>query len=325
MRQQIILVTGSAGFIGFHVGRYLLKQKANIIGIDNFNNYYDVSLKEARNKILEEFDNFKLYRGDLKDLNFVKKVFQENKIDKVCHLAAQAGVRYSLTHPHAYIQSNLVGFTNLIDETKNAGIKTFVYASSSSVYGGNKKIPFSVEDNVSHPISLYAATKKANELIAYTYHHLYGLNCTGLRYFTVYGPWGRPDMAYFKFTKAILENKPIEVYNYGGMKRDFTYIDDIVKGTINALEKSYSYEIFNLGNNKPVRLEYFIECIEKELGKKAKKKYLPLQPGDMLETYADIERSTKMLDYYPKTSVEEGIKKFINWYKSYYFNREKLK
>jgi len=313
-----ILVTGSAGFIGFHVAKNLLEQKNKVVGLDNFNPYYDVSLKENRNKILEDYNNFKLYRGDLKDLDFVRKIFQENRIDKICHLAAQAGVRYSLTHPHNYIQSNLVGFTNLIEETKNAGIKNFIYASSSSVYGGNKKIPFSVKDNVDQPISLYAATKKANELIAYTYHHLYGLNCTGLRFFTVYGPWGRPDMAMFKFTKAILENKPIEVYNFGKMKRDFTYIDDIVEGTINALERSYPYEIFNLGNNQPVELEYFIECIEKELGKKAKKKYLPLQPGDIPETYADIDYSIKMLNFHPKTSIEQGIKKFIEWYKEYY-------
>jgi UDP-glucuronate 4-epimerase len=313
-----ILVTGSAGFIGFHIAKNLLEQKNEIIGLDNFNPYYDVSLKEDRNKILEKYDNFKLYRGDLNDLNFIKKIFQENKIDKVCHLAAQAGVRYSLTHPHNYIQSNLVGFTNLIEETKNAGVKNFIYASSSSVYGGNKKIPFSAKDNVDHPVSLYAATKKANELIAYTYHHLYNLNCTGLRFFTVYGPWGRPDMAMFKFTKAILENKPIDVYNFGKMKRDFTYIDDIVEGIINALEKSYPYEIFNLGNNQPVELEYFIECIEKELEKKAKKNYLPLQPGDVPETYADINHSIKMLNFHPKTKIENGIKKFVEWYKEYY-------
>lgn len=318
MKKQTILITGSAGFIGFHTSQQLLKQKIKVIGLDNFNNYYNISLKKDRNKILEKYNNFKLYKGDLKNLSFVKKIFKENKIDKVCHLAAQAGVRYSLTHPHIYIQSNLVGFTNLIDETKNAGIKDFIYASSSSVYGNNKKIPFSVKDSVDHPISLYAATKKSNELIAYTYHHLYGLNCTGLRFFTVYGPYGRPDMAYFKFTKAILENKPIDIYNFGKMKRDFTYIDDIVAGVINALKKSYPYEIFNLGNNKPVKLEYFIECIEKELNKKAKKTYLPMQPGDIPETYADIDQSAKMLNYHPKTNIEKGIKKFIEWYREYY-------
>jgi len=318
MKKQTILVTGSAGFIGFHVSEYLLRHGARVIGLDNFNSYYDSSLKEARNKILENYINFKLYRGNLENLDLIKKIFCKNKIDKVCHLAAQAGVRYSLTHPHTYIQSNLVGFTNLIDETKNAGIKTFVYASSSSVYGDNKEIPFSVKHNVDHPISLYAATKKANELIAYTYHHLYGLNCTGLRYFTVYGPWGRPDMALFIFAKAILRRKTINVYNFGKMKRDFTYIDDIVDGTINALERNYPYEIFNLGNNQPVKLEYFIECIEKELGIKAKKKYLPIQAGDVPETYADINHSIEMLNYHPKTNIEEGIKKFIRWYKDYY-------
>ena len=312
------LITGSAGFIGFHLSKYLLGKGVNIIGVDNFNPYYDVSLKEDRNRILEKYDNFKLCRGSLEDLVFVKKVFQENKIEKVCNLAAQAGVRYSLTHPHTYIQSNIVGFTNLIDEAKKAGVKTFVYASSSSVYGNNKKIPFSVEDNVDHPISLYAATKKANELIAHTYHHLYGLNCTGLRYFTVYGPWGRPDMALFKFAKAIMEGKHIDVYNYGKMKRDFTYIDDIITGTVSALKKSYPYEIFNLGNNTPVELEYFIECIEKEFGKKAERNNMPIQPGDVPATYADIDRSTKMLGYKSTTSIEEGIKRTIKWYKEHY-------
>jgi UDP-glucuronate 4-epimerase len=312
------LVTGSAGFIGFHTAKYLLEQKIDVVGVDNFNSYYDVSLKEDRNTILEKHNNFKLYRGNFEDIDFVRRIFKENKIDKVCHLGAQAGVRYSLTNPHVYIQSNLVGFANLIDEAKNNNVKTFVYASSSSVYGSNKKIPFSVEDRVDSPMSLYAATKKANEAIAYSYHHLFGLNCTGLRFFTVYGPYGRPDLSLFKFVKAILEDKAIDVYNYGKMKRDFTYIDDIVFGIASSLEKSYPYEIFNLGNNKSVELEYFIELVEKELGKKAEKNMLPMQPGDVLETWADIKHSVEMLGYNPKISVEEGVKNFIKWYRDYY-------
>ncbi len=312
------LVTGSAGFVGFHTAKYLLEHGIDVVGIDNFNAYYDASLKEARNSILETHDNFKLYRGDFEDLDFIKKVFKENTIDKVCHLGAQAGVRYSLTHPHAYIQSNLVGFTNIIDEAKNNNIKTFVYASSSSVYGNNKKVPFSIEDRVDSPISLYAATKRADELIAYSYHSLFGLRCTGLRFFTVYGPYGRPDLSLFKFVKAMLEHRPIDVYNYGNMKRDFTYIDDIVSGIVVALDKSYPYEIFNLGNNSAVALGYFIECIEKELGIKAEKNMMPMQPGDVPETLADIAHSTHMLGYHPKTSVEIGIKHFIAWYKNYY-------
>ena len=312
------LVTGSAGFIGFHTAKHLLEKKIEVVGIDNFNSYYDASLKEDRNKILEKYSNFKLYRGNFEDLDFIKKVFKENKIDKICHLGAQAGVRYSLTNPHIYIQSNLVGFTNLIDEAKNNDVKTFVYASSSSVYGDNKKVPFSVEDRVDSPISLYAATKRANELVTYSYHHLFGMQCTGLRFFTVYGPYGRPDLSLFKFVKAILGDKPIDVYNHGKMKRDFTYIDDIVSGIAIALEKSYPYEIFNLGNSKSVGLEYFIGLIEKELGKKATKNMLPMQPGDVPETLADIKYSTKMLGYNSKTSVEAGIKNFIKWYRDYY-------
>jgi len=313
-----VLITGSAGFIGFHLAKKLLENGDQIIGLDNFNDYYDSEIKEDRNKQLEKFENYKLYRGDLTDLDLIKKVFAENRIEKVCNLAAQAGVRYSLTHPHKYIQANIVGFTNLIEETKNAGVKTFVYASSSSVYGENKKVPFSVEDNVDHPISLYAATKKANELIAHSYHHLFGLKCTGLRFFTVYGPWGRPDMAYFLFTKAILNNEPIKVFNHGKMKRDFTYIDDIVSGIECSLEKSYDYEVFNLGNNNTVELEYFIECIENELGRKADKIYLPMQEGDVPATFADIEKSKRLLNFEPKTNIEIGIHNFINWYREYY-------
>ncbi|PIR06963.1 MAG: hypothetical protein COV55_00880 [Candidatus Komeilibacteria bacterium CG11_big_fil_rev_8_21_14_0_20_36_20] len=318
LKNKTILVTGSAGFIGFHLSKRLLEEGVKIIGLDNFNNYYDPQLKESRNKILEKFDNFKLYRGDLTDLNFVKKIFQENKIDKVCHLAAQAGVRYSLINPYAYIQSNLVGFHHIIDEAKNAGIKDFIYASSSSVYGNNKKVPFSVDDRIDHPISLYAATKKSNELLAHTYHHLYDMNCTGLRFFTVYGPYGRPDMALFLFTKAILENQPIKVFNFGKMERDFTYIDDIIDGVVSSLEYSYPYEIFNLGNNQPVKLEDFIQHIENELNQKAQKEYLPIQPGDVPKTFADITSSKEKLNYQPTTPIKKGINKFMNWYKDYY-------
>jgi len=313
-----ILVTGSAGFIGFHVAKKLLDLNVNVIGLDNLNNYYDVQLKENRNKILKKYKNYKFYKGDLKDQKFIKKVLDENKINKVCHLAAQAGVRYSLKNPQAYIQSNLVGFANLIEEVRLHNIKDFIYASSSSVYGKNKKIPFSVEDNVDNPISLYAATKKSNELMAHTYHHLFGINCTGLRFFTVYGPYGRPDMATFLFTNAIYNNKAIEVFNYGKMKRDFTYIDDIVDGVISSLLNPVPYEIFNLGNNKPVELKYFIEIIEKNIGKTAKKKMMAMQPGDVVATYADIKSSRKKLGFNPQTSIEEGLKKFVAWYKKYY-------
>ena len=311
-------MTGSAGFIGFHLSKKLLEMDINVIGIDNLNNYYDVNLKKSRNSILKKYPNYKFYKGDLQNLTFVKKVLDENKVDKVCHLAAQAGVRYSLTNPHAYIQSNVVGFTNLIDEVKNHKIKDFIYASSSSIYGKNKKIPFSVKDNVDHPISLYAATKKSNELIAHTYHHLYGMNCTGLRFFTVYGPYGRPDMALFLFTKAILANQAIKVFNFGRMKRDFTYIDDIISGVLSALSHAYPYEIFNIGNNKSVELKYFIEIIEKNLDKIAQKKMMPMQAGDVVSTFADIKNSEKKLNFKPRTKIEDGVKKFIDWYKNYY-------
>lgn len=314
-----ILVTGSAGFIGFHTSLALLEKNISVIGVDNLNDYYDVNLKKARNNILKKYTNYKFYKGDLKNLDFVKKILDENpKINKVCHLAAQAGVRYSITNPHIYIQSNIVGFTNLIEEAKNHNIKDFIYASSSSVYGKNKKTHFSTDDFVDMPISLYAASKKANELIAHSYHHLFGMNCTGLRFFTVYGPYGRPDMALFLFTKAILEDKAIKIFNHGKIKRDFTYIDDIVAGILSALYHSYHYEIFNLGNNRSVELNYFIETIEKNIGKIAKKEMLAMQAGDVAETFADIKKSKAKLNFKPQTSIEEGIKKFLNWYKEYY-------
>lgn len=316
--KKTILVTGSAGFIGFHTAKKLLEAGNIVIGADNFNDYYDPSLKEARNTILESFESYKLHRGDLSDESLVEQIFTENKIDQVCHLAAQAGVRYSLENPQVYIKSNINAFLNILEAARNYKIKDLVYASSSSVYGSNEKVPFSESDNVDNPISLYAATKKADELMAHTYSHLFNINTTGLRFFTVIGPYGRPDMAPILFASAISKEKEIKVFNFGKMKRDFTYIDDIVDGILLALEKTNGYQIFNLGNNKPVELEYFISCIEKEIGKSAKKKYMELQPGDVLETFADIEHTKKVLGWEPKTSTEEAIKTFIGWYKEYY-------
>lgn len=312
------LITGSAGFIGFHVAKHFLESGAKVIGVDDFNEYYDITLKESRNAILEKYDNFTLYKGNISNVDFVKKVFSENVIDVVCHLAAQAGVRYSIKNPYTYIDSNIVGFTNVINEAKNVGVKNFVYASSSSVYGNQDTAPFSEDFVTDRPLSLYASTKKANEVIAHSYHHLFGMNCTGLRFFTVYGPWGRPDMALFSFTKAILENEAIPVFNNGDMYRDFTYIDDIVSGVVSACEKCYPFELFNLGNHTPVKLSYMIQVLEKEIGKEAKKDLLPLQPGDVVSTYADISRSKELLEWTPQTSIEEGIKKFVEWYNQYF-------
>lgn len=312
------LVTGAAGFIGFHVSRALLERGDRVIGLDNVNEYYDVSLKESRLRLLEDYPNFTFYRENLADLPALTRIFAGHSIQVVCNMAAQAGVRYSLVNPFAYQKSNLEGFQNLIHLSKEHGVENFVYASSSSVYGNNKKVPFSVKDNVDHPISLYAATKKANELVAHTYSHLYGLPCTGLRLFTVYGPWGRPDMALFIFTRAILNNEPIEVFNYGQMKRDFTYIDDIVQGVLASLDRPVPYAIYNLGNSKAVDLLYFIACIEKCLGRKAEKIMLPMQPGDVPETFADISESERDLGFRPNTSIEEGIERFVAWYRSYY-------
>jgi UDP-glucuronate 4-epimerase len=314
-----ILVTGTAGFIGFSLAKVLLERGDEVVGIDNFNDYYEVSLKEDRNKILEEYDNYKLYRLDISNLKELKKVFKENKFDKVCHLAAQAGVRYSIENPYVYIDSNVVGFVNIINLTKDNNIKDFIYASSSSVYGNTKEVPFSEDVDVNEPISLYAASKRSNELMAYTYHHLFGLNSIGLRFFTVYGPWGRPDMAIFKFVKNITEGKEIDVYNYGkDLKRDFTYVDDIVDGVIRALDSDYENEIFNLGKGSPDELGEMIEIIEDELGIKAKKNLLPMQKGDVMITYSDTSKSKKMLGYDPKTTLKEGIKEFVEWYRGYY-------
>jgi UDP-glucuronate 4-epimerase len=315
---KTVLVTGAAGFIGFHLSKTLLERGTVVIGIDNLNPYYDPNLKSARLEILKSYEGFTFHKTDIEDLEGLKDLFKRNQIEVVCNLAAQAGVRHSLKDPFSYQKSNLEGFLNLLEMAKRHKVENFVYASSSSVYGTNKKVPFSVDDRVDNPISLYAATKKANELMAHAYGHLYGIPCTGLRYFTVYGPWGRPDMALFLFTDAILNNRPINVYNHGNMKRDFTYIDDIISGTIAAMERPVPYEVFNLGNSDTVGLLDFIGIIEEILGKKAEKILLPLQPGDVAETSADIEKSKKMLGFKPVTSLREGIRKFVEWYRSYY-------
>lgn len=315
---QKVLVTGAAGFIGFHVSKRLLEGGTEVVGVDNLNSYYDVGLKEGRLEILRGLEGFEFHRADLEDRGALESVFKEGRIGRVCNLAAQAGVRHSIKDPFSYQKSNLEGFLNLLEAARRHGVENFVYASSSSVYGLNQKVPFSVEDRVDHPISLYAATKRANELIAHAYSHLYGIPCTGLRYFTVYGPWGRPDMALFLFTDAVLSGRPISVYNYGRMKRDFTYIDDIVDGTLAALERSAPYDLFNLGNSNSVELLEFIGVLEQELGIEAKKEMLPMQPGDVEETSADIERSRALLGFSPKTPLREGIKRFVAWYRAYY-------
>ena len=312
-----VLVTGGAGFIGFHVTKALLDRGESVIIVDNFNDYYDPKIKYNRIKQIKRHKDLVVYKKDISNYREMEKIFRKHKFDKICHLAAQAGVRYSLKDPFRYEIWNNLGTLNLLELCRKFKIKDFVYASSSSVYGGNKKIHFSEKDNVDSPISFYAATKKANELYAHVYHHLYGLNCTGLRFFTVYGPWGRPDMAAYKFVRAIEEGKPIEVYNYGNMKRDFTYVSDIVKGILAAIDKPFGYEIFNLGNNRPVELNKFIAVIEKNLGRKAEKKMMPMQQGDVPATYADIRKAKKMLGFEPKTNIEQGVKKFVEWYKDY--------
>lgn len=331
-----ILVTGAAGFIGFFLCKQLLDQGEEVIGLDNLNDYYDVTLKQARLAQLTDKNNFLFYQLDLADRQGMAQLFADIKPDRVLHMAAQAGVRYSLTNPHAYVDCNLVGFMNILEGCRYSGVKHLVYASSSSVYGSNKKMPFSVHDNVDHPVSLYAATKKANELMAHTYSHLYSLPTTGLRFFTVYGPWGRPDMALFLFTKAILEGRAIDVFNYGKMRRDFTYIDDITEGVLRVANNIPSpnpdwsgydpdpgisaapYKIYNIGNNKPVELGYFIEVLEDCLGTKAVKKLLPMQPGDVPETYANIDDLQKDVGFKPSTSIEVGIPRFVEWYRSFY-------
>ncbi|NJN10965.1 MAG: NAD-dependent epimerase [Richelia sp. RM2_1_2] len=326
---QKILVTGAAGFVGFHLSQKLLANGVTVIGIDNLNDYYDVSLKQARLEQLFSHKKFQFFQLDLANRSKVDELFTSCKPEIVVHLAAQAGVRYSLTHPHAYVDSNLIGFTNVLEGCRHAQVQHLVYASSSSVYGANTKIPFAVGDQVNHPVSLYAATKRANELMAYTYSHLYQIPTTGLRFFTVYGPWGRPDMAYFSFTQSILNGKPIKVFNHGKMRRDFTYIDDIVEGIIRVTNKipqsnligevkQPPYKIYNIGNNQPVNLIDFIETLEKHLGVKAQKELLPMQPGDVPETYADIEDLIKDTGFKPKTSLDVGLKRFVDWYRSYY-------
>lgn len=344
-----ILVTGTAGFIGFHVANRLLRDGHEVIGIDCLNTYYDVTLKHSRlaqaginssivqyNTSLRGIAGYTFYQIQLEDKNALVRIFLQHKPDVVIHLAAQAGVRYSIINPDAYISSNIVSFNNILECCRHYAVKHLVYASSSSVYGLNDAIPFSTNQNVDHPISLYAASKKSNELMAHTYSYLFGLPTTGLRFFTVYGPWGRPDMALFIFTKAILENKPIKVFNYGNMQRDFTYVDDIVEGIVRVMqrvpvnnpqwtqstsdisESVAPYKIYNIGNNAPVKLTDFIEAIEKELGRKAEKELLPLQPGDVPATYADVSDLVRDVGYKPDTSVEQGVKNFINWYKKYY-------
>lgn len=331
-----ILVTGAAGFIGFHVSRYLLERGDEVVGIDNLNDYYDVSLKEARLAQLNGLSQFKFIRMDISNREDVADLFSGEKFDRVGHLAAQAGVRYSLENPHAYADSNLVGFLNILEGCRQAQVEHLVFASSSSVYGANETMPFSVHDNVDHPVSLYAATKKCNELMAHSYSHLYGLPVTGLRFFTVYGPWGRPDMSPFLFARAIFEGTPLKVFNYGLHRRDFTYIDDIVEGVVRTLDNTACpdsgwsgvepdsatsrapYRIYNIGNSEPVELLRYIEIFEDVIGKKANKEMLPLQPGDVEHTYADVLDLVRDVGYQPKTSVETGVAKFVEWYRKYY-------
>ncbi|GIW97929.1 MAG: NAD-dependent epimerase [Pirellulaceae bacterium] len=333
---RTILVTGAAGFIGYHLSQALLARGERVVGLDNVNDYYSVQLKRDRLQQLAGKPNFEFVELDLADRDGMMELFAQHRFQRVVHLAAQAGVRYSLTHPHAYIDSNLVGFTNVLEGCRHHGVEHLMYASSSSVYGSNKKQPFSVHDNVDHPVSLYAATKKANELMAHTYSHLYGLPTTGLRFFTVYGPWGRPDMALYIFTKAIFEERPIDVYNHGKMRRDFTYIDDIVEALVRLVDvvpgpdpkfdpmhpdpgtSQAPYRVYNIGNNHPEELSRFIEVLEQTIGRTAKKNYLPLQAGDVVATYADVSDLEEVIGFKPATPIEEGIRHFVNWYRAYH-------
>jgi UDP-glucuronate 4-epimerase len=315
------LITGVAGFIGYHLAQRLLEAGDRVYGIDNLNDYYDVNLKKARLNKLSPHANFTFQYLDIADRSAMSELFQQHKFDRVIHLAAQAGVRYSITNPHAYADSNLVGFTNILESCRHAAIEHLVFASSSSVYGTNTKIPFSVEDNVDRPISFYAATKKANELMAHCYSHLYQIPTTGLRFFTVYGEWGRPDMAYYKFVEAIDLDRPIDVYNFGKLQRDFTYIDDIIEGIVRVAnrppqpQQNAPYKIYNIGNNQPVELLTFIEVIEDAMGKKAQKNFLPMQAGDVFATYADIDELIRDTGFQPSTSIEVGINNFVRWYR----------
>jgi len=324
-----VLITGVAGFIGYHLAKRLLAEDIQVYGIDNLNDYYDVGLKKNRLAQLYPQTAFTFHLLDLADREHILQLFRDQQFDYVINLAAQAGVRYSLENPFAYVDTNMTGFVNLLEGCRRSKVKHLVFASSSSVYGANTKIPFAVTDNVDHPISLYAASKKANELIAHVYSHLYALPTTGLRFFTVYGPWGRPDMAYFKFVKAIIAGQTINVYNFGKMKRDFTYIDDVVEGVFRVMHKppdnkldgsesTAPYKIYNIGNNSPVELMTFIEVIEKVLGKTAEKNLLPMQPGDVPSTYADVDDLIRDVNFQPATSIQEGMERFIHWYKDYY-------
>jgi len=330
------LITGSAGFIGFHVANALLLEGENVVGIDNLNSYYDVSLKKARTKLLKTYQNFTFIESNIHHKEELNSIFDQENFDIVINLAAQAGVRYSITNPDVYVESNIVGFLNILESCRHHKIKHLIYASSSSVYGMNGSMPFSIHDNVDHPISLYAASKKSNELMAHTYSHLYDMPTSGLRFFTVYGPWGRPDMACFLFTKAIFAGEPIQVFNNGEMKRDFTYIDDIVNGIL-RVSRNYAkpsklwnklnpdpgtssapYRIYNIGNNQPIILNDFLDILQEEIGKKATIEYLPLQPGDVVETYADIDDIKADVGYEPTTDVRTGLRHFVSWYKNFY-------
>ena len=331
-----VLVTGAAGFIGYHVAEALLARGDEVIGLDNLNDYYDVPLKQARMQRLENARLFQFVRADLADRPAVAGLFADAKPERVVHLGAQAGVRYALDHPDSYVDSNVVGFLNILEGCRHHGIAHLVYASSSSVYGANTAMPYAVEQNVDHPLNLYGATKKANELMAHSYAHLFGLPVTGLRFFTVYGPWGRPDMALFKFTRNILAGEPIDVFNQGAHARDFTYIDDVVEGVVRTLDRiaapnsawsgdapdpatsSAPYRLYNIGNSQPVELMDLIACLERALGKTAKKNFLPLQPGDMLRTFADVDALAEDVGFRPATPIDEGVRRFVDWYKDYY-------
>jgi UDP-glucuronate 4-epimerase len=339
LKYQNVLVTGVAGFIGYHLAKRLLENGCRVVGLDNVNPYYDVALKEARLADLQKEARFTFTKLDLVERKQLQALFSQRGFDVVVNLAAQAGVRYSLENPYAYVDANLVGFINLLECCRHHALRHLVFASSSSVYGANTAMPFSVHHNVDHPVSLYAATKKANELMAHTYSHLYQLPCTGLRFFTVYGPWGRPDMALFLFTKAILENKPIQVFNHGKMQRDFTYIDDIIEGVVRVMGRlpaanpdwsgdapdpgtSYApYKLYNIGNNNPVQLIKFIEVIEAALGKRATKEFMDLQPGDVVATYADVDDLTQDVGFKPATPIEVGVARFVEWYTQFYDTR----
>ena len=336
MSEKYVLVTGAAGFIGFHLSRRLLADGRDVIGLDNLNDYYDVTLKKKRRDMLKRIDGFTFVKVDLSDRQGIRDLCEKEGFDVVVNLAAQAGVRYSLVNPHAYIDANVVGFVNILEACRHTNVKHLVYASSSSVYGANTAMPFSVHHNIDHPVSLYAASKKSNELMAHAYSHLYDLPCTGLRFFTVYGPWGRPDMALFLFTRAILDHQPIQIFNHGKMQRDFTYIDDIVEGVVRVMGKlpqpdpdwsgehpdpgtSYApYKIYNIGNNSPVELMAFVEAIEEALGQTAEKEFLDLQAGDVPATYADVDDLMQDVGFKPETPIKTGIQRFVDWYREYY-------